>query len=406
MSPGLRVLLVTQSYHPVYGGIGEHVRHLGLALVSRGHSVRVLTSGPPPRGGELPGLEVARIGRRFRIPSNGARANLAFHPDYRRAVRRVLAEGRFDLVHLHSPLEPFLPWAVLLETRAPIVGTFHNAGPAHWGYRFFGRALAPLADRITIRTAVSKSAAVFASRFFPGEFHVIPNGVDIERFSPNGPRPPGRRAPSILFVGSLEQRKGLDVLITAVALLRDRLDPPPRLTIVGDGSLRRRILRDARRARIDLTWLGTVAHDEIPNCYRAADVLVAPAIYGESFGIVLLEALASGIPVVASRIEGFAEVLEGCRSARLVQPGDARALASAIEYFTMDNEDPSLPFEACRHAQIFAWSGVAGRIEALYHRALGGTSAHLPGNETPGPPVRSNTADLTWVEARVTSPRS
>ena len=128
----LRVLLVTQSYHPVHGGIGEHVRHLGRTLAVRGHHVRVLTSGPSPPGGELPGLEVVRIGRRFRVPSNGSRAAIAWHPAYRAAVRRVVRDFP-DVIHIHSPLEPFLPWAVLMEAEAPCVGTFHNAGPPPWG---------------------------------------------------------------------------------------------------------------------------------------------------------------------------------------------------------------------------------------------------------------------------------
>ncbi len=380
----LRVLLVTQSYSPVCGGIGEHVRHLGLALRARGHSVCVLTAGPRPDHGELPGLHVVRIGRRFRVPSNGARANLAFHPLYREAVRRLLDGANFDLIHVHSPLEPFLPWAVLLEARTPCIGTFHNAGPAHWGYRFFTKSLARFANRLRLRTAVSRSAAHFAGRHFPGEFLIIPNGVDLDRFAPDGPRPPGRAAPTILFVGSLEPRKGLDVLLDAIPIVRERLGADPEVTVVGDGSLRRAILRKARREGIDLRFRGRVPHDEIARCYRGADLLVAPARFGESFGIVLLEALASGLPVVASGIQGYAEVLAGCPSARLVEPDRPKSLAGGIVDTWRTYGDLDHRVHAREYAAAYDWARVAGATEAAYVETLGGSRAGVPRIRFPG----------------------
>jgi phosphatidylinositol alpha-mannosyltransferase len=372
MTP-LRVLLVTQSYHPIYGGIGEHVRHLGLALRQRGHEVRVLTSGPAPEDGELPGLEVLRIGRRFRVPANGSSAAIALHPAYRRAVRKVVRDDP-DVIHIHSPLEPLLPWAVLREARAPCVGTFHNAGLAPWGYRLFGRALAPLARRLAVRTAVSRSAAVYAGRHFPGEFLLIPNGVDIERFHPNGGRP-ADRPPTVLFVGRLEPRKGLDVLIEGLAGARERLGRDLRLIVVGDGSRRDRLLRGAQRARIDLRMRGSIDPDAVPRCYHEADLLVAPALYGESFGIVLLEALASGLPVVASRIDGFAEVLDGCAGARLFPPGDAGGLAERIVEVV---RQPPSAAAARRHAVGYSWRKVAGMVEEAYLEATRGPTAPGP----------------------------
>jgi len=369
----LRVTLVTQSYHPVHGGIGEHARHLGLALQERGHRVRILTSGPAPRGGELCGLEVVRIGRRFHIPSNGARASLAFHPLYRKAVHRAIAAG-VDLVHIHSPLEPFLPWAVLQEAGVPCIGTFHNAGAVPWGYRLFARWLDPLAQRLRLRTAVSRCAAAYAGRHFPGEYLLIPNGVDPGRFSPDGDRPRSR-PPTLLFVGRLEPRKGLDVLVDGVARIGRRLPVPPRLVVIGDGSMRGSLLRRARAARIDLRWLGAVEHESLPGWYRAADLLVAPAVHGESFGIVLLEALASGLPVVASRIEGFREVLDGCPSARLFAPRDGQALAEALEESLGVLGDRGVRAAARMHALRYAWTRVAESTEEAYGEALGGSPA-------------------------------
>jgi phosphatidylinositol alpha-mannosyltransferase len=372
----LRVLLVSQSYHPVYGGIGEHVRHLGLALRAGGHEVRVLTSGPAPEDGELPGLEVLRIGRRFRVPSNGSSAAIALHPAYRSAVRRVVRDGH-DVIHIHSPLEPFLPWAVIQEARAPCVGTFHNAGSVPWGYRLFGAALAPLARRLAVRTAVSRSAAAYAGRHFPGDYRIVPNGVDLDRFCPNG-RVPLAGRPTFLFVGRFEPRKGLEVLVDGIRLAEPRLGTRPRLIVVGDGSMRRRLLHRAARAGIDIEWAGAVRPEEIAGFYQAADLLIAPALYGESFGIVLIEALASGLPVVASAIDGFCEVLAACGSARLFPPGDARALADRLVEIV--DLIPQAPFrtQARAHAARFAWPAVADQVLRLYRETIEGTRRSRP----------------------------
>jgi phosphatidyl-myo-inositol alpha-mannosyltransferase len=367
---GMRVLLVTQSYHPVHGGIGEHVRHLGLTLRRWGHEVRVLTSGPPPVGGELPGLDVVRIGRRFRVPSNGSRAAIAWHPRYRGAVRRVVRD-RPDVIHIHSPLEPFLPWAVLTEAEVPCVGTFHNAGPAPWGYRFFGSVLDRFARRLSIRMAVSRSASAYAARHFPGDYRIIPNGVDLERFMPNG-RVPLQGGLTLLFVGSLEPRKGLDVLVDGVRIAGERMGCPPKLIAVGDGSMRGRFLQRASAAGIRLDWRGAVEPDSLPGCYQAADLLVAPALYGESFGIVLLEALAAGLPVVASRIDGFAEVLDGCPCARLFSPGDAGALAERIVEMARERTAAA---DARLHATRYSWERVAAVIESAYREAIAARSS-------------------------------
>jgi phosphatidyl-myo-inositol alpha-mannosyltransferase len=372
----LRVLVVTQSYHPRCGGIGEHARHLALALKGRGHRVRILTSGPVPRAGELPGPEVVRIGRRFEVPSNGTRASLAFHPAYRRAIRGALADG-VDLVHVHSPLEPFLPWAVLQEASVPCVGTFHNAGPMPLGYRLFSRWLAPLAERLRSRIAVSRCAAEYAGRHFPGEYFLVPNGIDPDRFHPAA-APSNGRPPTILFVGSLEPRKGLDVLVEGAAIAARRLAAPLRLLVVGDGSRRDSFLRQARRARLDFRWCGVVDPSILPSYYRQADLLAAPALYGESFGIVLLEALASGLPVVASRIEGFAQLLDGCGAAYLFPPGDASALAGGFEEMLRRGAGGGLRDEARGLALAYDWARIAGLVEGAYRSALGGAPPEAP----------------------------
>ncbi len=370
----LEILLVSQSYRPVCGGISEHVHHLALALRDRGHRVRILTSRPGPEA-EEEGLRVVRIGRRFRIPSNGAMANLAFHARYRSLVRRAL-DPPLDLIHVHSPLEPFLPWAVLKEAEVPCVGTFHNAGRPHWGYRMFSSILAPLAERLTLRTAVSLSAARFAGRHFPGEYLIIPNGVDRSRFYPNGPRPPDRR-PTCLFVGSLEPRKGLETLVAAMEIAARRLPARPILRVVGGGSRARTLLRCRGHRAFDLEWEGEVPAPALPEIYRQADLFAAPALHGESFGIVLLEALASGLPVVASRIEGYRDLLDGCPAAVLVRTGSAGALAEGILQAWGDFRGERERREARAFVEPFDWQRVTDMTEQAYLEAVGGPPTEM-----------------------------
>lgn len=362
------ILLVSQSYRPVYGGISEHVHNLALTLHRRGHRVRILTSGPGPDGCE-DGIPVLRIGRRFRFPSNGTQANLAFHARYRPAVRRAIAHP-IDLIHIHSPLEPFLPWAVLLEASAPCVGTFHNAGSPHWGYRAFSRWLTPLAERLALRTAVSESAARYARRYFPGEYVLIPNGVDRSRFRPNGPRPPERR-PTFLFVGRLEPRKGLELLLEGVDRAARELPARPILRVVGSGS-REHLLRRSRIDRaFDLDWRGDVPPADLPAIYRDADLFISPALHGESFGVVLLEALASGLPVVASKIEGYRDLLQRCPAAILVEPGSAAALCEGIVHAWAGLPVGGLQESANEYTQYYDWQYVTDLTETMYQRVLG-----------------------------------
>ncbi|MBD3163176.1 MAG: glycosyltransferase, partial [Candidatus Latescibacteria bacterium] len=313
---------------------------------------------------------VIRIGRRIQIPSNGSRATIGWRPFYRDAVRPICRE-RFDVIHVHSPLEPFLPWAVLREARAPCVGTFHNAGPVHWGYRHFRRGLQEFADRLDARTAVSRCAARYVGRHFPGPYRIVPNGVDTARFRPNGASRRGRR-PVLLFVGRLEKRKGIDLLVEGVARASEGRSDPPRLVVVGDGSLRHRLLRRASRLRVDLRWIGPVAPEELPRIYRASDLFLAPALFGESFGIVLLEALASGVPVVASAIEGYAELLDRCGAAVTFRPGDPDALAAAIARGLDATREERVRRAARGFAAEYGWGRLVLRMEAVYSAVLGG----------------------------------
>lgn len=397
----LRICLVSQSYLPYHGGITEHVWHLAAFLCARGHHVTVLT-GNPLQGNhspdpDPPGVRVLRVGRTVRVPSNGARACVTLGWRWGAKIGRLLRQPS-DLVHIHSPLEPFLPLWTLGNLPGTKIGTFHTGGEKlHWGYQGFAHWLLPFSRRLTRRLAVSRTAARFVSRHFPGHYEVIPNGVDPSRFyPPQVPRGKGQRPEiQILFVGRLDPRKGLCTLLDAFTRLRRarvlRGSGKPgsgiqgagrmarrlqftknlRLVIVGDGPERPRLERLARDRRLPVAFLGSSSRRDLPERYRQADVFVAPSADGESFGVSLLEAMASGLPIVAAGIPGYRETLEGSKAAVFFRPGCAEALARALEQLLDDAERRGhMGCEARRFVHRYSWDRVADRIEQIYFECL------------------------------------
>jgi phosphatidylinositol alpha-mannosyltransferase len=316
---------------------------------------------------------IVRLGRGVSVPFHGGRSHLVLGWRLGPRLGRVLDEGRFDIVHTHCPLVPTLPLLALRARGARVVGTFHTAG-SNARYAIAAPALRRLLRGLDAGVAVSEPARLFAERFYDGPLSVIPNGIDLERFHPNGCRP--RRGPRvILSVGRFEARKGHRVLLEAFARVRARCDAV--LVLVGDGPLAASLRRKASRLDAQgIHFTGAVPPHALPDYYRAADLFVAPALKNESFGIVLLEAMASGLPIVASDIPGYRSVLgEG---ACYVRPGDARDLASAIADLLRDPERRrALAGEGRTLAVRYRWCDVAARVEELYLDLLaaGGTRA-------------------------------
>lgn len=406
----LKILIVSQSYYPVLGGVSEHVGHLAGELGRRGHRVTVLTGGVPRGNGECfaAGLgdgdgpfEVLRIGRTFRVPCNGGRAAVVCEPGLGSALTRIDPRG-FDVVHVHSPLEPLLPLAAVRYFRTPIVATFHSAGRTDRGYRVFRRWLRPILDRIDVRLAVSPVAADFVRRTFPGEYRILPNGVDLDRFSapPRRAGPPGRSL-RILAAGRLDPRKGLEVLLEAARLLRERAGPVWELQIVGEGSGRRQLEKTVRAQRLPVRFLGAVSPEEIPLRYREADIAVAPATYGESFGVVLLEAMAAALPVVASDLPGYRGVLAPSGGGLLVPPGDPHRLADALHQLGLDPARRLALGESGRdYVRRFSWKRLTSRLEAIYEQAIARRASDRPGTISRGTSVAPS------EPARVEEPRA
>jgi phosphatidylinositol alpha-mannosyltransferase len=378
----LEIWLVSQSYLPYYGGITEHVWHIAERLAARGHRVRILTGRPmrgpaAPADPDPPGVTVHRLGRTLRLPSNGARACVTLGWGWRRRLRG-LALPPPDVVHIQSPLEPLLPLWALRTLPGLKVGTFHTGGSrAHWGYRRLGPALAGPLRSLDVRLAVSREAARYVGDHFPGEYRIVPNGVDLLRFRPReagaaGARP---RDVGVLYVGRCDPRKGLPALLDALALAREAQRAPLRLRVVGDGPERPALERRARAAGLPVEFLGRVPRADLPRFYREADIFVAPSTDGESFGVSLLEALAAGLPIVASRIPGYRGTLRDSGAAVFVDPGSAPALGAALAALAGDPARRARMAEMGRgHARRFAWDRLAGEVEAIYREALDGAA--------------------------------
>ena len=362
----MKIGLVCPYIYPGSGGVAQHVLHLYENLRMRGHDVRIITaSHGPQRASEG---DILRIGVGFSVPLNGSMGTLTFSPRYIGQVRELLARERFDILHLHEPFVPFLSLFLLRESHSVNIATFHAYAGFSPSYELGSRVMTGHAARLHGRIAVSAAARHFIDRFFPGDYKVIPNGVDVPYFARAVPLARWQDgAPNVLFVGRHEARKGLLDLLKAHRILR-RTDHDNRLLIVGSGPQEREARRYvATRGLQEVEFLGRVSDAEKAQLLRTADVFVSPATGRESFGIVLLEAMAAGAPIVASDIHGYKGVVRRGREALLVPPQDPKELATAIARLL---DDPALRVsmgEAGRlRAEEFSWPRVTAKVEDYY----------------------------------------
>jgi phosphatidylinositol alpha-mannosyltransferase len=330
----------------------------------------VLVLAPAFRPEEVrePGVRVA--GRPFRIPYNGSVAPIAPRPSTLRAVGDALGEFAPDLVHVHEPFAPSVSLAAVLRAKAPVVATFHAFAERSRLLDLAAPALRPVWRRLAVRIAVSEAAASFVSTRLGNGLAVIPNGADVDLFAGATPAdglPGGRR---ILFVNRLEPRKGFRVAVEAFGILAaDR--PDAVLVVAGDGEERTAAADLPAEIRRRVVMLGNVAHDELPPYHAACEVFAGSARRNESFGIVLVEAMAAGLPVVASDIPGYREVVRDGVEGLLVPPSDPVALAAALREVL---DDPALAARlgaaGRERARSYSWDTVAAEVEARYADAL------------------------------------
>ncbi len=376
----MRIGIVTQSYYPRFGGVTEHVHHSAVELERLGHEVTIITSHFRNEGLPRPGVE--RIGHNLVLPFNGAFVDYAVGWKLEQRLRAVLRRRAFDLVHTHVPAAPGLPLLAVRVAECPQVGTFHMTGRS----RIMEMLREPLSrrmDRLDARIAVSTTARDCAQHYFRGAYQTIPNGVDVERFHPD--HEPftqwrSRERVNVLFVGRLDPRKGVDLLLAAVPALVRRTRGRARILIIGDSYLRRRLEGSVPRdVRSHVVFLGSVPAEQLPRWYATADIFVSPATRNESFGIVLLEAMASGCPVVCSDLPGYRCAVTAGETAIMHESGSVRALTDAL--CTLVDDDAlraRLGANGRRRALGFAWPRIAERIDAVYRTATSNRKAARP----------------------------
>ena len=380
----MKIGIVSQSYYPRYGGVTEHVHALALELRRRGHEVTILTSRF--RKGETGDLQgVRRIGYNILVPFNRAFVDFTIGWGLKGQLKRAIRELDLDIVHVHCPTAPTLPvMAVAVSDRAT-VGTFHSTGGRTAMQDLFQPMLGPLMSRLDGKIAVSQTALATAELYYPGTYEVIPNGVDVERFHPLVAPFPQWRNPdhvNILFVGRLDPRKGVHDLIDAMPEVVERTDGRARLLVVGDSYLRPQVeAQVADVVRRHVHFLGHVHSSELPRWYATGDIFCSPATGNESFGIVLVEAMAAGRALVCSDIPGYRTVVTPGENAACFPPGDVRALARTLANLVDDPVRRGRLAEAGRQRALdFAWPRVVDRIEAVYRQAVGHHRAKLSGH--------------------------
>jgi phosphatidylinositol alpha-mannosyltransferase len=362
----VKIGLVSPYVYPLPGGVTQHVRYLYENLILRGHDVRIITSSHGLQSSSEG--DVIRIGKGFSVPANGSVGTLTISPRFMGQVRDVLERERFDVLHFHEPFVPFLSPIVLRLSTSVNIATFHAYGGWSPAYEFGRRFMGGYARRLHGRIAVSAAARHFIDRYFPGDYKVIPNGVDVARFRravPIARWQDGTR--NLLFVGRHEPRKGLLDLLKAYRVLR-KAGCRCRLLVVGSGPQEREARRYVLTRRLgDVEFLGRVSDDEKAQLYRTADVYVSPATGRESFGIVLLEAMAAGAPIVCSDIHGYKGVVRRGREGLLVPPRNPKALAGAISQVLSDDELRARMRESSlERAEEFSWERVTAKVDDYY----------------------------------------
>ncbi len=397
----MRIALISPYSWTYPGGVNHHVSSLARQLEEAGdypvifapydpdderarrtHNGIQPSEDPPPE-------RFVSLGRSVGIRANGAMSNLAITRYAALTARRALSEGGFDVAHLHEPVAPIVCWDLLSSATIPLVGTFHTYSTNDFSN---GLAAWPLGGRLrmrhlTQRIAVSEAAAWTARRYYGGDYRIIPNGVDLDRAAVATPASDegasaasavasDTDALSLAFVGQPVARKGLHVLIEAFARLRDRLPVPLTLTLIGPTTDDVEALTEDPRG---IVALGRASDSVKRAVLRDADILCAPSLFGESFGMVLTEALAAGTPVVASDIPGYRDVVRQGVDGMLVPPGDSDILSRALAELLRDPVRRRQMAAAGRsRAAEFAWPQVAARIESTYREAIAGSSRPRP----------------------------
>jgi phosphatidylinositol alpha-mannosyltransferase len=349
------------------GGVNTLIRAQAAALRRLGHDVCVFgASSAPPADGEV------SLGGCVSMVVGDTETGFGIDPRSWFAARRLLRERMFHVIHIHEPLMPLPPWFVLRQATVPVIATFSTyRSQGHRWYPKFRKFFGGLLRRVRVRLAVSEAAKRTVADHFPGDYEVMPCAIDVHRFAAPAPRPAtmpiDRR--SVLYVGRMEPRKGVDRLVRAMQSVQACV-PGVQLVIVGGGPDRQAIQSIAQELGVRTIFAGRVSDEQLPGYYQSADVVCSPALADESFGITLLEAMAAGRPIVASDIAGYSELLTPAGCARLTKPGDVDALAVEICAVLADASlARTLGERGAAAAAQYDWDVIAKRLEDIYEHA-------------------------------------
>lgn len=369
----MRIGIVCPYSWDVPGGVQFHVRDLAEHFIGQGHEVAVLA--PADDDTALPAY-LTSCGRAVPVRYNGSVARVTLGPATSARVTRWLEAGRFDVLHLHEPVNPSVSLLALWASTEPVVATFHSAMLRSRALHAAHPLLRPSLEKIRGRIAVSEDARSTVSRHIGGEAFIIPNGVHVDRFGAAPVRPDwagSPEAPTLAFLGRVDEpRKGLAVALRALPAVLD-VHPGTRLLVAGPGDAADLLRAADPRAAAATVMLGMVSDEDKASLLRSADAYVAPHLGGESFGIVLVEAMASGAPVVASDLPAFAAVLDGGRTGILFETGSDEGLSRALVDLLADRgRREALRATGLTRARVFDWSVVAARIMAVYETVIAG----------------------------------
>jgi phosphatidylinositol alpha-mannosyltransferase len=367
----MKIALVSPYDFAYPGGVTNHIANLAHQLIEMGHQVSILTPLSNTRVKDLREYMVP-LGRPIAIRTGDSIARISISAWLAPRLRNLLNKGDFDIVHLHEPLAPLVPLGVLYLSNAVNVGTFHAYHGSQRWYRILYPILKPAFNKLHGRIVVSDAARQMNDRVFPATYDVIPNGIDLPHFVNASPMEEfADEKTNIVFVGRKDKRKGLQYLVEAFSHLKWGF-PNIRLIVVGPGRMPLRLQRFIKKNKVkDIVFTGSVSYDDLPRYYHSADIFCAPNTGKESFGIVLLEAMAANKPIVATDIDGFRCVMSQGEQGILVPPRDSRALADAL---TILIRNPALRERmgnrGRRDVEQYDWKQVATRLVDYYNALL------------------------------------
>ena len=363
----MKIALVSPYDFAYPGGVCNHISCLANHLTQMDHDVKIIA--PASKAVHTFGDRFIPVGTPRPVPASGSIARITLSPWLSSRIKTILEQEKFDICHLHEPLMPMLCTTVLRLTHTPTVGTFHASGGKPW--YSFGTPVGKLLlkkwfNKLDGKIAVSKPAMEYVARHFPGDYTIIPNGIDSKHFSPDVQSIDefSDEKTNILFVGRMEKRKGLDYLLKAYEQIKKEV-PDSRLIAVGPGARLRKKYekRISRNGLKDVTFIGYISYDDLAKYYKTADIVCSPATGWESFGIVLLEAMATAKPLVASNIEGYASVMTHGVEGLLVPPKNVEELTKAL--FSLISDKPlqqQMGAKGRDTALKYDWEHIAQRV--------------------------------------------